>query len=352
MSIDYYILPLALLFAALFWFLKKRKAKFQKGVFYFSELKDLITPETSSKVQFAWIPKALIGLSAALFMLAFIDPHSFVPRAHEGESRQDPVEGKIFFLVVDQSGSMREDASLSESKLDLMKREVSQFITARPQDLIGLISFARTAQILSPPTFDHANLLKEMASLETVPSPDLDGTSIGYAIFKAANLISSLKEQAAELGTSAPYQIKGSFIVLVTDGLQDPNPLDKENPFRSMELSQAAAYAKEKKVKVYIINIEPKLSSAKFLPNLREMRKITELTGGEFYHTGSTEDLGDFVAKINQLESSKIFDNPDASRAPTLFKKISYFSSLLIGAALLFFAGVFLRETYFTHLTG
>lgn len=352
MTIDFLVLPVVAALVMLYYYLRRRKSTFQNSAVFFSKLGDLNSYPPSIKVTLAWLPKVLFSLASLLFLFSFLDPHSFTPRnPSEGERHHDPVEGRVLFLAIDQSGSMRETASLSETKLDLMKREVSQFIKERQNDLIGLIGFARTATVLSPPTFDHEKLLKDVNELETVPSPEFDGTAIGYAIFKSANLISSLKEQAALMGENAPYTIKGALVVLVTDGLQDPNPLDKDNRFRSMELSQAAAYAKEKGVKVYVINIEPKLAAAKFLPNLREMKKVAESTGGEFYFAGTSADLGEFIAKINKIEASKIYESPDTSHFPSLFRRNSFYPPYLLTACLLFFMAIILKEIFFNQVT-
>ena len=347
MNFDKAAIAFVLLLIALFYFFNKQRSSEKKPHVVTSSLADFSGPSGSLRSRLANLPFYLLAASAFLMGVSFLDPHTFKPREDQkGHPLRDPTEGRVLFLDLDQSGSMNEPSGEGKSKIELMKSVVSDFITERPDDLIGLISFARTTHILSPPTLDHQELLHQVADLKTVPSRELDGTAIGYAIFKSANLISSLKEQADFLGKQAPYQIKGTLIVLVTDGLQDPNPLDKDNPYRSMELEQAAAYAREKGVKLYVINIAPELGTAQYLPNLRQMQKITEMTGGRFYHVNSSSDLAGFIEEINQIEASRIYETPDSRDLPSLYKRISYYPSLLLAALALFFLGIILRLTW------
>lgn len=338
MIIDIKALVPATALILLFWFLKRRKKAFKEGTALHSSLEDFIVTPPPLRSRLEWIPKVFYFFSSLFLLLAFLDPHEFEPKKRDGESLRDPTEGRVIFLALDQSSSMNE-----EKKIELMKAVTENFVQERSRDLIGLVSFARTVKIWSPPTLDHEEILKELSSLQTVSRQDQDGTAIGYAIYKTANLIASLKEQTALMGKKAPYTIQGSVVIVVTDGLQDPNPLDKDNPYRSMELEQAAGYAKEKGVRVYVINIEPKWGSTTFLPNLKQMKRIAEMTGGKFYHASSSSDLPDFVNDINDLEASTFY----SSRLPTSFKKVSYYPVLLSFAFFFFFAGAILDETIF-----
>ena len=352
MEFDLYpVFLVALLVGGVFWLKKIRKDK-TKSVLRHSLAAEFLKPEASLRLKTAHLPKVLMGLGALILTIALLDPHKFVPREGKDDlQKRDPTEGRILLFAVDQSGSMREKSARASSKLDLMKASVKEMIQKRQTDLIGLMAFARAASILSPPTLGHKAVLDDLEKIKVVTSPELDGTAIGYAILKGATLIASLKEQAESLGKKAPYQIEGSAIILVTDGLQDPNPLDRENPSRSIEVEQAAKFAKEKGVKVYIVNIEPKLASVKYVPNLREMRKVAELTGGAFYFAGSSGGLEEFLDKIDTLETATIWQGKNPVLYPTLFKRISYYKELIFIGLTLLALGFFLRETLYRRVT-
>lgn len=302
-----------------------------------------VFPKIGGKQKYLFLLPWLLTGGLISLAIAFIDPHTYVPR-HEKMNRshlQDPKEGRMLFLVIDQSGSMKEPVQTSrsksiESKLSLVKAALKNFIQERPSDMLGLVAFARTAQILDPPTLDHEAILDSLSKLNIIQGENQDGTAIGYALYKTATLMASLKEQTDKLGDRAPYDISGQGIILLTDGLQDPNPLDKDNPTRSMELSQAAEYAKSKGIKLYVINVEPRLNTDQYRPNLNEMKRITEVTGGAFYMIERPQNIEELMNQINQLEKSRFNDSFNPNDQPTLFEKIDYaFPFIVIGFILI-----------------
>jgi Ca-activated chloride channel family protein len=353
MSIDVWLLPWLLGILVLYLWVQKETLRHSKSEMKYSAAAPFFTLPESFKTRFSFIPKLLLYSGLLMLALAFLDPHTFIPReGKKGGIAPDPKEGRILLFAADQSGSMRESAEGRLSKLDMMKQEMAWLINKREGDLIGLMSFARTAVILAPPTLDHEAVLKALNQINPAPSPEWDGTSIGYVIFKGATLIAGLKEQSLALGKEAPYDVHGSALIVITDGLQDPNPLDKGNRFRSMEVEQAARYAKEKGVKVYIVNIEPKLASSKYLPNLKEMKRAAEITGGELYFSGTEGSLESFLERIDALETSTLYAGKDKKDFPTLFKRVSSAQEFLLAAFIFLFIGFILSETYFKKVTG
>ena len=62
-----------------------------------------------------------------------------------------------------------------------------------------MVTFARAAHVRVPLTLDHSLILKELSNLHVVTKSDEDGTSMGYAIFKTANLIVETRHFAENL---------------------------------------------------------------------------------------------------------------------------------------------------------
>ncbi|MFN4173819.1 MAG: vWA domain-containing protein, partial [Parachlamydiaceae bacterium] len=248
-------------------------------------------------------------------------------------------------------GSMAEPmysgrAQSVQSKLSISREALSRFSDLRKNDLIGLAAFARKTDIISPPTLDHQAVLDALNTISIVKGQEEDGTAIGYAIYKTATLIQNLKEASKKLEEKAPYEIKGAGIVLVTDGLQDPNPLDKDNPTRSIELVEAARYAKEHDIKLYVLNVEPRLNQEKYLPNLNEMKRIAEMTKGAFYLIERPSQVADIMEAINSLEASEILMPLNPFEMPTLYEKVSYAYPFFLIAFCLLFLLIILRLTY------
>lgn len=287
--------------------------------FAFSRLDDLKHPNWRS--QLAAYPRKLHFAALLLLMAAFIDPHFLwlkSPLTHQKQRpiHELPTEGIAIYLALDISGSMAEPvqavddngATQSIPKIDLLKRVTKQFIYDHPSDLIGIAAFARVPRILVPLTLDQEALLKALNHVQVVKNPQDDGTAMGYAIFKTTNLIAATRHFANDLrqGGSPPYTIKSAIIIVVTDGFQDPSRLDYGNRLRTLELDDAAAYAKSQGIRLYVVNIDPVLGSAQYAPQRRQLQAITSLTGGKFYLVDDTHDLQNIYADIGHLEKGTI----------------------------------------------
>lgn len=287
--------------------------------FSFSRVNDLKSPSWRT----ALVPYSTYLQLAALifFLLAFIDPHLQMKRSPNLEemkqpSQQLPTEGIAIYLDLDQSGSMSDKVTATNKegvkqtipKIDLLKQVTEQFIKDHPSDLIGLVAFARVPKVLIPLTLDQEALLNQLNQFQVVKKADEDGTGIGYAIYKTAQLIAATRHFSRDLRTEGEpsYTIKSAVIIVVTDGFQDPNRLDQGNRLRTMELDDAAAFAKSQDIRLYVINIDPTFSSPQYAPHRRQLKTITEMTGGKFFLTGDSQSLQDIYQSINELEKNKI----------------------------------------------
>lgn len=295
---------------------------------YFSEVEGLAELPPSIKQRLYFLPTALYSLSIFFLLLAASGPHTF----QKGEQIElpgktperppPPTEGIAIYFILDQSGSMEEKVSSvnsygvrsKEQKIKLLKDLTMQFIAGdarqgiegRKDDMIGVVTFARSAQVLSPLTLNHQALLKRLSKLDIMRIKDQDGTAIGYAIFKTANLFVSTKhfaEQLQQEGKPA-YTIKSAVMILVTDGLQDINPLDKEKRFRSMSIESAAEFAAENGIRLYVINVEPGFATDQYAPQRREMTRIVKKAGGDFFQATENESLSEIYKQIDKLEKS------------------------------------------------
>lgn len=327
----------------------RRSRTFAAPQLFFSNLKDLQLSRPGWRAHFAFLPRFLEFTTLALFLLAFLDPHFQIAKGVPSD-QHTPTEGIAIYLVLDQSGSMAEKIMATINgkatmipKIELLKQLTAKFVAGdpkaalngRPNDLIGLVAFARGAQVLSPLTLDHASILKQLSHLKVVGNRDQDGTAIGYAIFKTVNLIAATRHYAQDLsgGNQPSYDIKSAVMILVTDGLQDPNPLDSGNRLRQMSMQEAAEYAKEKGVRLYIVNIEPAFSTKEYAPHRRLLQRIADLTGGKFYLMDTTANLDSIYAEIDKLEKSAL---PTAQQGkiskdkqPDLYRRVSLYPYLI-----------------------
>ena len=292
-------------------------------------------PKRSSiRLRFSLLPNLLWIATAILLSLAlfnFTNP----PRKDHPLVAPPPNEGQAVYLVLDQSGSME------GSKLQSLKKVAESFVESRPSDLIGVVAFARTANVLAPLTLDHALVLEALKNLTVVKNPDQNGTAIGYAIYKTSSLIAATRQFM-----QGKYRLKGAVIILVTDGLQDPNALDNNNPLRSQDIPEAAAFAKEQNIHLYIINVEPTMSLDQYEAHRSQMKKAAESTGGQFYLADTSDVLADVFKSINKLEKTTL---PPPPVYPPGESTAPFFVMWAIVTMLL---AIFLQTTIFKRFPG
>lgn len=231
---------------------------------------------------------SLIGLS--LLFIALARPQSSL-------SWQDvTTEGIDIVITMDISGSMLAE-DLKPNRLEASKNVAMEFISSRPNDRIGLVTFSGESFTQAPLTTDHAvlkNLFKDVKNgmIE-------DGTAIGLGLATAVN---RLRESDA----------KSRVVILLTDGF---------NTKGSVPPITAAEIAREFGVRVYTVglgtngmapypfktrfgttsyqNVEVKIDEP-------TMREIAKMTGGKYYRATNNRSLKAIYEEIDQLEKSKI----------------------------------------------
>lgn len=302
----------------------QRRRQQRQAVIYYSRVTALQTPSPSFRSRLADLPNLLMFVALACFLLALLNLHMTLPPAAKQtptpgkeEGLPVPTEGIAIYLLLDQSGSMKQRTSPNgPTKIELLKQVTRNFIEGdeesglegRRNDLIGLIAFARAARVLSPLTLDHAELLKQLDSFGAVTSISDDGTGIGYAIFKTVNMITATRHFAEDLvkqGKPA-YTIKNAVLVVVTDGFQEPNPADQGKWMRTLGLEEAADYALENGVKIYFVNIDPIMAQSEFAPHRHLLERITSETGGRFFMATLPGELQTIYRNIDTLEKSTL----------------------------------------------
>lgn len=330
--------------------------QFKQPTFFYSSLNGLMkNNKTWRHYVYSW-SNYLSWIALGWFSLAFVDPHFFIAK----DLVNTVNEGIAIYLVVDHSGSMdRPIKTVSDkglpvniTKMELMKQLTEQFVTGgqgltgRTNDLIGLVEFARTAQVLVPLTLNHKMILDRLKSIESVKNVEDNGSAIGYAISKTTNLITATRYYEEDLPQNElpPYTIKSAIIILITDGFHSLNPLDENNPYRSINPIVAAEYAKKNGVKVYLINIDPALAVEEFSPHRNQMQSIATITGGKYYLMTGDTSLKQIYADIDQLEKSRFskeqFLDLPKDQQPHRYKRISLYPYLIAVGMLFLFLGI------------
>jgi Ca-activated chloride channel family protein len=129
---------------------------------------------------------------------------------------------------------------------------------------------------------------------------------------------------------------------LVTDGLQSPSKLDAGKRLRNIDLSEAGEFAKQNHVKIYIVNVDPRIGGKEFAPQRNLMERVTALTGGRFYNVDDTLGLPEIYSQIDKIEKSVIpADTVPKYQLPNLYTRISFYGFFIaLGMISLFVATV------------
>jgi Ca-activated chloride channel family protein len=202
-------------------------------------------------------------------------------------------KGHDIMLAVDISASMRAlDFATKEnqvSRLEVTKEMASNFIRGRRGDRIGLILFGEYAYIQAPMTFDIiavSQILNNAASGMAGMS-----TALGDAIGLAAKEI-RIKPK------------KSRILILLTDG---------NDTSSNIPPIEAAKIAKHYGIKIYVIGVgkpgivpypdeNGKTQMIEIGMDESVLKKIAEITGGEYFSATDDNTLRGIYNKINNLE--------------------------------------------------
>lgn len=217
---------------------------------------------------------------------------------------------RLVSFVVDRSGSMGEAMPGWEgySKMYLVQKElensIHDFDKVDPGTLISLTGFARVAKCIVPFSRDRTQLFSSLATIIPENKPSLNGTAIGYAIFKNVRLILACKAFAAQTGQKDAFT--GRSMIVITDGIEEPHPADRDHPFRSMRVLQALANAAQANVTVYYINIDRNTYKLLRVEERDALSSAVNKTGGKYFEVTQGLSLHQILEEIVKNETNNI----------------------------------------------
>ena len=299
-----YWLFLLLLLPGVLW-ISRRKKKIQ--AIKFPSIVEIKTTRKSWKTKLLWLPKLLFYLGLVLTVLS-------ISRPRLDQSTQRIVSSGVdIVLGVDLSASMLAlDMSPSPSepntRLDVVKEVIQEFIQKRKYDRIGLVAFAVDPYLVSALTLDKEYLQSNLARLK-VGLTEQTGTNIGSVLAEGINRLRTLES-------------KSKILILLTDGKDEPAP--KHSPIIFAEGAQ------KDKIKIYTIAIGASTRTRTYLydPNARDimryangtpvvdvaeypvdkeiLREIAQRTDAKFFEAGDKSTLRSIYDEIDQLEKTDI----------------------------------------------
>lgn len=239
-----------------------------------------------------WL-KALNGLRALVLVLLVVAMAG--PRM-ERDVSEEVRQGVAIEMLLDASSSMDQnvDGGAEENviRLEAAKTAVETFVENRPDDLIGLITFARYADTICPLTFGHEALVQLVSNVEIQDRPNEDGTAYGDAL----SLACAHLDRMDQWHDDDKQIIQSKAVVLLTDG---ENNCGRHLP------REAAGLAKRWGIRIYTISLG---ASYEDEPTHAEklLEMIGEATGGGFWKIVDVEGLEKTYDRIDKLETSEI----------------------------------------------
>jgi Ca-activated chloride channel family protein len=268
----------------------------------------LVSGPRGWRARFRDLPGVLRGAALVLGIVALARPQD-VLRGENAEER-----GIDIVVVLDLSGSMRavmDDVSEGKAtigndgkphratRLDVAKDVITDFVSRRKTDRIGVVVFGRAAFVLSPPTLDYG-LLTQLVQKMDLDLIDGNGTAIGDAVGTA---VARLRRSTA----------RSKAVILLTDGDSNAGAIDP---------TYATHLAETQGVKVYTVQIgngdnvlvqegvdlfgQPRYANAHFPVNPTLLKKMASDTGGEAFIATDKKGLEESMhAILNRLEKTR-----------------------------------------------
>jgi Ca-activated chloride channel family protein len=317
---------LLLVLAAPAWLLVARAP----GRVLYSSLRVLPGHGHTWRTVLSWIPDACYAAAIVLLVIALAGPR------RGQEDARIRREGIAIVMTVDTSSSMAaldlSEGDQERTRLDAVKQVFEEFVGGRPDDAIGLVSFARYADTRSPLTLDHGNLIVASRMLElTPPRTADDGTAIGDGLALAVERL-------------AASPAKSKVVILLTDGEDNASQV---TPDEAAEMARLAG------VKVYAIgagtNGTAPMRMGRELVQVPVridedlMKAIADATGGRYFRADNADALRTIYDEIDQLERTEIEE--------TRFYQYTELYDRFVALALVtLLIGLFLRATLFRRL--
>jgi len=280
----YFLAVVPILIAWYIWIGRKKQAAIT-----YSSLKMFEKIPPTFRERLRHLPFALRMLALIFLIIALARPQNF----SAGQSVN--AEGIDITMVLDISGSMLAE-DFKPNRLEAAKKVIDNFVSARTTDRIGLVIFSREAFTQCPLTIDYSVLRNLLGDIRTGMIED--GTAIGNGI---ANGINRLKDSDAE----------SRVIILLTDGVNNAGEVD---PISSAEIASTFG------IRIYTIGVgtrgeapypvqTPFGTRYQMVPvEIDEtiLKKIAEITGGEYFRATNNRALEEIYNKIDKMEKTKI----------------------------------------------
>ena len=260
------------------------------------------------RVAVARVAPFLFLAGSLSLIIAAARPRTTLAREHRS------VNAIAIGMVVDVSGSM-EALDLTpqgqdyKTRLDVVKEMFAKFVEARPDDLIGLVTFGGYASTRAPLTADHRALIHVLKGVE-IPHAQVDGQ--GRPVDQEETLTAIGDGLATGVARLTDAEPKTRIIILLSDGDSNTGIITPD---------QAADAAAKSDVRVYTIGVGSNsrapfktrdmfgrevIGYAQVSFDETQLKSIAQKTRGRYFSVRDNDGLKNALNEINTLETTKI----------------------------------------------
>jgi Ca-activated chloride channel family protein len=212
---------------------------------------------------------AAVALLLSLFILS-------LGLARPAVDGREPLERATVMVALDVSLSMMAD-DVAPSRLGAAQQAAKEFVEELPDAFnVGLVSFAKSANVIVSPTKDHAQIISAIEGLQLQ-----EATATGEAVFVCLDAIAGVPTDGA--AEAAPARI-----VLLSDGYRTFG--------RSLESAADAAAAANVPVSTIAFGTDEGSvsiggSSQRVPVDRQALERLAGTTGGHYYEAATAEGL-------------------------------------------------------------
>ena len=215
------------------------------------------------------------------------------------------VDAIAIAMTVDVSGSMEaldftpRGARTEKTRLDVVKELFAKFVEARPDDLIGLVTFGGFASTRAPLTADHEVLLHVLKGVQ-VPSVSFDAN--GRPVDQEEQMTAIGDGLATAIARVKDADMKSKIVILLSDGVSNTGAVEPDD---------AAAAAANLGIRVYTIGVGTNPRPTPF--GMRDMsfdesqlKSIASKTGARYFGVRDEDGLKAALEEIDSLEKTTL----------------------------------------------
>ncbi len=275
----------------------------------FSAVSRLPAKTAGWRARVAAVAPGLFLAGAALLVVAAARPRRALARGNRS------VDAIAIAMTVDVSGSMNAlDLSPKggdyRTRLDVVKDMFLTFIKARPDDLIGLVTFGGYASSRTPLTADHETLAHVLKGV-TVPEVGYDAN--GRPIDPDETMTAVGDGLATALARLKDAEPKSKIVILLSDGVSNTGVVEPD---------EAAAAAATLGIRVYTIGVGTKarrtpvrvrdmfgrstIVYANMSFDESQLKSIAQKTQGRYFAVNDADGLKAALEEIDALEKTTL----------------------------------------------